>query len=131
MQIKRIFIIIFLLVPKLCFAQSLENISSLIHTPQELGAWLSRGFRYQGEMPDYWQSARETLDLKTGDWSSKNCKSDYSLFEKIGGACYYYILRPDSGQAEWIKNKSYKNVPQIRFEKPLESLPKDLSFLNG
>jgi len=72
-----------------------------------------------------------TQDLKTGDWSSKECKSDYSLFEKLKGACYYYILQPDSEQAAWVKNKNYKNVPQMRFEKPLKSLPKDLSFLKG
>ena len=65
------------------------------------------------------------VDLKTGDWSSKNCKSDYSLFEKLGGACYYHT------KEGWIKNENYKNVPQIRFEKPSKSLPKDLSFLRG
>jgi len=65
------------------------------------------------------------VDLKTGDWSSKNCKSDYSLFERLNGACYYYTKN------RWVKNKNYKNVPQIRFEKPLKSLPKDLSFLKG
>ena len=59
--------IIFLLVPQLCFAQSLESASSLIHTPHELGVWLASEFRYQGEIPDYWQSAEETLNLKTGD----------------------------------------------------------------
>lgn len=67
MRIKNIFIIIFLLVPTLCFAQSVENISSLVHTPQELGVWLASEFRYQGEIPDYWQSTEETLNLKTGD----------------------------------------------------------------
>lgn len=69
------------------------------------------------------------IDLKTSDWSSVNCKSDYSLFEKLKGACYFYILRPDSGQAGWIKNKNYKNIPKLRFEKPLKAVPKDLSFL--
>lgn len=64
-------------------------------------------------------------DLKTGDWRHKDCKSDYSLFEKLKGACYYYT------KEGWIKNENYKNVPQIRFEKPLKSLPKDLSFLKG
>ncbi|MBU4275050.1 glucose-6-phosphate isomerase [Patescibacteria group bacterium] len=52
-------------------------------------------------------------DLKIGDWSSQNCKSDYSLFEKLNGACYYYTKKG------WIKNENYKNVPQIRFEKPM------------
>lgn len=73
----------------------------------------------------------ETEDLKTSDWTAEGCKSDYSLFEKMHGACYYYILRPGSGQAEWIKNEHYKNIPPLRFEKPLKSLPKDLSFLKG
>ena len=81
-----------------------------------------------------------SVDLKTGDWSSKNCKSDYSLFERLNGACYYYILRPEastelsrmsSGQAGWVKNENYKSIPQLRFEEPLKSLPKDLSFLKG
>lgn len=64
-------------------------------------------------------------DLKIGDWSPKKCKSDYSLFEKLNGACYYYTKQG------WIKNKNYKNIPPLRFEKPLKSLPKDLSFLKG
>lgn len=63
------------------------------------------------------------IDLKTSDWSSVNCKNDYSLFEKLKGACYYYT------KDGWIKNKNYKNIPKLRFEKPLKELPKDLSFL--
>ena len=78
-------------------------------------------------------SATETL--KTSDWTSENCRSDYSLFEKMHGACYFYILRDPksapSGQAEWIKNENYKNIPPLRFEKAMDSLPEDLSFLNG
>ena len=67
--------------------------------------------------------------LKTGDWTSEGCKSDYSLFEKMQGACYYYILRPGSGQASWIKNDNYKSAPELRFEEPLKNIPQDLSFL--
>jgi len=62
-------------------------------------------------------------DLKTEDWSSVNCRSDYSLFEKLQGGCYYYT------EAGWIKNHNYKNIPPIRFEKALKSMPEDLSFL--
>ena len=29
---------------------------------------------------------------------------------------------------EWL-NENYKNVPELRFEKPLKSLPEDLEFL--
>lgn len=64
-----------------------------------------------------------TEDLKTGDWTSENCKSDYSLFEKLQGACYYYT------RSGWIKNEHYKNVPPLRFEEPLKSIPANLDFL--
>lgn len=61
--------------------------------------------------------------LKTGDWVSKDCKNDYSFFEKMQGACYYYTKNG------WIKNKNYKKIPKLRFKKPLKSLPKNLDFL--
>jgi len=70
-----------------------------------------------------------TQNLKTGDWSSDTTKSDYSLFKKLVGACYYCTLQPGSGQATWQKNPNYKNVPELRFEEPLKEIPKDLSFL--
>jgi len=28
--------------------------------------------------------------IEMANWISDNCKSDYSLFEKLQGACYYY-----------------------------------------
>lgn len=62
--------------------------------------------------------------LKMANWISEKCKSDYSFFEKMRGACYYYT------KSGWIKNREYKKVPKLRFEKPLKKLPKDLSFLN-
>jgi len=65
--------------------------------------------------------------LKTGDWRNVNCKQNYSLFEKLHGACYYYIL--ENGEAKWIKNENYKSVPELRFKEPLKSIPQDLSFL--
>ncbi len=69
------------------------------------------------------------VDLKTGDWTSIKCKSDYSLFEKLHGACYYYILQSGPEQASWIKNTNYKSVPKLRFEKPLNEVPQNLDFL--
>lgn len=62
-------------------------------------------------------------DLKMANWISENCKSDYQMFEKMEGACYYYT------QKGWIKNKNYKEIPKLRFEKPLKLIPRDLSFL--
>jgi len=69
----------------------------------------------------------ETNALKMSNWISPDCKSDYSDFEKFGGACYYYIL--ENGEAKWIKNKNYKSTPELRFEEPLKSLPENLDFL--
>lgn len=62
-------------------------------------------------------------ELKIANWVSKECKSNYEIFEKMKGACYYYTV---SG---WIKNKNYGKIPQLHFEKPLKSVPKNLTFL--
>jgi glucose-6-phosphate isomerase len=61
--------------------------------------------------------------LKTMDWSYEKCESDYSFFEKMRGACYFYT------KSGWIKNKNYKKIPRLHFEKPLKKLSTDLSFL--
>jgi glucose-6-phosphate isomerase len=61
--------------------------------------------------------------LKTRDWSCNHCKSDYSFFERMGGACYYYT------KSGWIRNKNYKKVPKLRFEKPQKKIPNNLNFL--
>ncbi len=62
-------------------------------------------------------------NLKTGDWSSAETKSDYSLFKKLNGACYYYTKQG------WVKNENYKNIPDLRFEEPLKEVPGNLDFL--
>ena len=66
----------------------------------------------------------ETEDLKMANWVSEECKSDYSLYEKNQGACYYYTKQG------WLKNEKYTNIPELRFESPVKSFPEDLSFLN-
>lgn len=65
----------------------------------------------------------KSKELKMANWISMGCKSDYSFFEKMQGACYYYT------EQGWVKNENYKNVPELRFEEPLKYLPEDLSFL--
>jgi len=65
----------------------------------------------------------ETKELKMANWVCEDCKSDYSLFEKNHGACYYYTKQG------WIKNENYKNIPELRFEEPVKTLPEDLNFL--
>lgn len=64
-------------------------------------------------------------DLKIANWVSENCKSDYQLFEKMQGACYFYTKKG------WIKNKNYKKIPKLGFKKPQKSIPKNLNFLKG
>ncbi len=67
----------------------------------------------------------ETQELKMANWVSPNCKVDYKPYEKLQGACYYYTKNG------WLKNENYKNVPELRFEEPLKSLPEDLDFLKN
>lgn len=66
-----------------------------------------------------------TQELKMANWISPDCKSDYSLFEKLQGACYYYTTEG------WINNKHYKNTPPLRSEEPIKEIPKDLNFLRA
>lgn len=63
-------------------------------------------------------------DLKLANWKSKTCEGDYQLFEKMRGACYYYTVDG------WIKNRNYGEVPELRFEESLKSIPENLDFLN-
>ena len=65
----------------------------------------------------------ETEELKMANWISDNCKSDYSLYEKLQGGCYYYLKQG------WAKNENYKNIPELRFEESLKEIPQDLEFL--
>ncbi len=64
-------------------------------------------------------------DLKMANWMASKAKSDYTPIQKMQGACYFYTTDG------WIKNKNYKQVPKLRFEKPKKSIPEDLSFLKG
>ena len=65
----------------------------------------------------------ETEELKMANWICDNCKSDYSFYEQMQGACYYYT------KEGWIKNENYKNTPELRFEESLKTIPQDLEFL--
>lgn len=64
-------------------------------------------------------------ELKMANWVSENCKSDYIPILDKQGACYFYTTNG------WIKNKNYTKIPELRFEEPQRSLPKDLNFLKG
>lgn len=67
----------------------------------------------------------ENKKLKEANWLSEKCQNVYDLFIKKQGACYYYT------KSGWIKNKNYKKVPKLRFEKALKRIPKNLDFLRG
>ena len=67
----------------------------------------------------------ENEELKMANWVASDCKSDYSLFEKLQGACYYYTKNG------WIKNENYKFTPELRFEEPLKEVPENLDFLKA
>jgi oxalate decarboxylase/phosphoglucose isomerase-like protein (cupin superfamily) len=41
------------------------------------------------------------------------------------GGCYYYT------KSGWVKNKNYEKTPELRFEKPLKSIPKNIDFLKN
>lgn len=64
-------------------------------------------------------------ELKMANWMDETVKSDYKPITKKKGACYFYTKKG------WIKNKNYKKVPKLRFEKPKKAMPKDLSFLKA
>lgn len=64
-----------------------------------------------------------TQDLKMANWVKTTDKGNFSWFENMHGACYYYTTEG------WIKNENYKNIPELRFEEPLKEVPEDLSFL--
>lgn len=65
----------------------------------------------------------EDQDLKMANWVATSCMSDYSIFEKLNGGCYFYTTNG------WVKNENYKSVPALREEQPIKSIPEDLSFL--
>ncbi|MBZ9577434.1 glucose-6-phosphate isomerase [Patescibacteria group bacterium] len=63
--------------------------------------------------------------LKTANWVSEKNENIYEELGAMKGACYFYTKKG------WIKNKNYKKVPKLRFEKPRKSIPKNLDFLKG
>lgn len=62
-------------------------------------------------------------DLKMANWVYKTFESIYKPIEEKGGGAYFYTNQG------WIKNDNYKDLPDLRVEAPLKSMPQDLSFL--
>jgi len=64
-------------------------------------------------------------ELKMADWMAIGVTSDYEEIRKMGGACYFYTTDG------WIKNKNYKQIPELRFEEPKKQVPKNKDFLKN
>ena len=64
-------------------------------------------------------------ELKTANWLDEKSQHVYDVIDKKQGACYYYTTDG------WVKNKKYKKIPRLRFQKPLKAMPRDLNFLKG
>jgi len=56
---------------------------------------------------------------------SEKCKSDYSIFKKLGGPAYFFTKKG------WIKNENYKNCSKLKTRKPLKTLPKNWKQIIG
>ncbi|HHD92441.1 MAG TPA: glucose-6-phosphate isomerase [Candidatus Portnoybacteria bacterium] len=65
----------------------------------------------------------KTKTLMMANWVSEKCQNNYKLMEKTGGGGYFYT------QNGWVKNKNYKEVPEIHFKEPQENMPSNLNFL--
>ncbi len=61
--------------------------------------------------------------LKMANWVSPEFDSIYDPVMEKEGAGYFYTKKG------WIKNPNYKELPEIRKEKPEKKLPEDLEFL--
>lgn len=61
--------------------------------------------------------------LKMANWTKAQGQSNYQPIEKMQGAGYYFT------KSGWKKNKNYKKIPGLRFEKPFRVPPKNLDFL--
>lgn len=59
-------------------------------------------------------------NLKMANWVSNDCGHDYDSIAKKSGAAYFYT------KEGWIKNNNYNNIPEIREEKPLSSMPENI-----
>jgi glucose-6-phosphate isomerase len=62
-------------------------------------------------------------ELKIANWISDKNNNVYKELLAMKGPGYFYT------KSGWKKNKNYKIVPKLRFEKPLKKIPSNLDFL--
>jgi hypothetical protein len=77
---------------KPCFALTLNQISAFIHNPQELELWFRSEFKYVGEVPDRWQKAEETINLRQGDCEDFALLA-HEVLGRLGVESRVYILK--------------------------------------
>ncbi|MGM0438958.1 MAG: glucose-6-phosphate isomerase family protein [Patescibacteria group bacterium] len=63
--------------------------------------------------------------LKMANWVSPEFDSLYEPVLEKEGAGYFYTTEG------WVKNKNYKNLPEIKEVDPEKELPEDLEFLKN
>lgn len=62
--------------------------------------------------------------LKTANWVCRKFESNiYKPFRQKHGFCYF-ALKNDSREIEWVKNKNYSSIPDLRFLEPNQWLKK-------
>lgn len=62
-------------------------------------------------------------ELKIANWVSEKNNNVYKELLEMKGQGYFYTING------WKKNKNYKIAPELRFEKPIKQVPKNLDFL--
>ncbi len=60
--------------------------------------------------------------LLTSNWVCRSFTSIYEPYTMLRGACYYYINH------EWVKNRNYTAVPEIRFLEPFDSQEEEMYY---
>lgn len=60
--------------------------------------------------------------LLTSNWVCREFASIYEPYTRLRGACYYYI------DHEWVENKNYEFVPEIRFLEPFGNQKEEMYY---
>lgn len=81
--------------------RSTEQLAEVCKTPAKIVAWVHRNIWYKDDMKsqgvkDYWQTAAETLTLKTGDCEDFSCLIGEAL-SYIGVVSYILAVIPEDG----------------------------------
>ncbi len=59
-------------------------------------------------------------NLVMANWVCLDCISDYDKVKEKRGACYYAVLKNKIDEKNWIPNKNYFNIPELRKLNPTD-----------